>query len=92
MKLVTFSLISLLAVSAIAADHAGLDSTFKCVPKGDKYNLVKELNAVSIYRINNVHNQYTKTNVSETIIAEEIDMDTCINAVAKLEAAKIIKQ
>ena len=81
----------LMSLSAFAAGHAGLDTTLKCIPNADNYDLVKELNAISINRVNDVTNQYKSAKVSESIIAENIDLATCLNAVTDIEAKKIIK-
>lgn len=91
MKKLILGLACLMSLSTFAAGHAGLDTTLKCIPNGDNFDLVKVLNAISINRVNNVTNMYKATKVSESTIAEDIDLADCLNAVTDMEAKKIIK-
>ncbi len=72
-----------------AAEHAGLDSTLKCVPGDQGFNLVKELSAVYVNKVNNVFNKYHEVGVSEKVIAEGIDLETCLGVISDAEAKKL---
>lgn len=90
MKRLIIGLTLLTSMSSFAAGHGGLDTTLKCVPSDEGYALIKELSAISINRVSNVTNVYKSTKISESVIAENIGLQTCLDAVTDMEAKKII--
>ena len=89
MKIFFTTILFMMTSLTFAADHAGLESNFKCAPSSEGYNLVKELKAISINKVNNVKNIYNVSKIDEITLVEGITLDACSELVIDLEIGKL---